>query len=171
MGLGIYCDILGFYSSYTRWNEIKIEIIKGTIDYIKNKYDEDIKLYGDITDEDDENYIGEHTNYNYYIKCLLELKSEINNFLTQCHNFEYINALKYFDVAGLLALCNQDGYEGFYTCGNSIDICLLLEKIEPFMKKYANYSSIYSTDKHQHYSGLYEVFKHSAKIMKRIIIE
>ena len=80
-----------------------------------------------------------------------------------------MNALNNFDMGGLFALCNQSDCEGYYTPGNSLDICSLFDKIEPFVKKYDCYNCIY-TKEERLFNTVYEVFEHSYKTMKKVTI-
>ena len=52
-----------------------------------------------------------------------------------CQNSKYRNALNYFELGGLFALCNESNFEGYYTIGNSLDICVLFDRIKNHMKK------------------------------------
>jgi hypothetical protein len=88
-----------------------------------------------------------------------------------CQNLNFLNALNYFEIGGLLALCNQSDCEGYYTPGNSLDICILFDKIEPFVKKYDCYSCIYGNIDEDNWSNkLYDVFEYSYKNCKKVII-
>ena len=87
----------------------------------------------------------------------------------RCHNLKYMNALNRFDVGGLFALCNQSDCEGYYTPGNSLDICSLFDIIEPFLKKYSCYNCIY-TKEGRTYNRIYDVFEESYKTMKKVSI-
>lgn len=49
-------------------------------------------------------------------------------------NFDWLDALTYFEINGLHTLCNKRDCEGYYSPGNSIDICHLLDLIKPFVK-------------------------------------
>lgn len=183
MGIDFYCGDITFGCGYGHWNEIKIQIIKATIDYIQDKYDKDRELYGHLKD-DDENYIGEGSSYYFFMKYLMQLKKTIlsqkltisvfgvemdntvNVFIKLCNNLQLMNALNNFDIGGLFALCNQSDFDGYYTPGNSSDICSLFDRIEPFVKKYECYDCIYNKECRL----LYEVFEYSYKKMKKVTI-
>ena len=181
MGVDFYCGDITFGCSYGFWGHIRKGIILATIDYIQDKYEKDKELY-------DENWIGEGSSYYCYMKNLLELKShvlsqkqtrlisgipmpmdEVSLFIQTCHNLKYINALNKFDIGGLFALCNQSDCEGYYTPGNSLDICSLFDRIEPFVKKYECYDCIY-TKEGRTYNRIYDVFEESYKTMKKVSI-
>jgi hypothetical protein len=74
MGIDVGCVDYSFSSSYGYWNTIRETIIKATFDYIADKFQKDDELYKNITEEDDEHYIGEGSNYFSY-------KKTINNFI------------------------------------------------------------------------------------------
>jgi len=151
MGLDIVCVDNSFSSSYGYWNTIRETIIKATFDYIVDKFQKDEELYKNITNEDDdENYIGEGSNYFIHktninkIINIISKPSVITNvfdnghnlvpkFLNLITNISYIDSLIYFDIGGLYALCNKSDCEGVYSVGNSYDIILLFDLIEPFL--------------------------------------
>jgi hypothetical protein len=192
MGIDLYCEDVTFGCSYSGWNSIRIDIIMATIDYILDKYNKDKELYGHLTDNND-GFIGEGSTYYMYMCDLLKLKTAvlekkvyrtileldikieipnddyINKFINVC-NLNYINALNRFNIGGLYALCNQSDCEGYYTPGNSLDICQLFDIIEPFVKKYSStHSCIYDTDNAIE-NTIYEVFEHSYKTLKNVKI-
>jgi hypothetical protein len=175
MGIDLHCNDKKFSCSYGHWYEIRTEIIKATFDFIQDRFDKDNKLYSDLTD-DNENWIGKGSTYYSYMTDLIEIKTQIfesndlfDKFIRLSHNLHVINTLIYFDIIGLVALCNKSDCEGFYSSGNSFDICYLFDKIEPFVKKYSCYNCIYS-DKGIIFDKLYDVFEYSYKTIKKVII-
>ena len=189
MGVDFYCHNVSFGCSYGRWANIRKEIILATIDYIQHKYEKDKELYGNLTDDDHENWIGEGSSYHCYIIDLLQMKTIlltqkqtenvfgnkshdiIQNFIVLCNNFKFINALNKFNIGGLFALCNQSDCEGYYTPGNALDICSLFDRIEPFVKNYSCYDSIFpKREEGTNYNRVYDVFEESYKTMKKVSI-
>lgn len=185
MGIDLICDNTNFCCSYTYWGKIRTEIIKATFDYIKDKYNKDKELYGNLAKEDD-NWIGDGSEYHYYMNNLLNLTNNVlEKYTTKIDSFsiinfievfnqmsfslDIINALNYFDIGGLFALCHQSDNEGYYMPGNSLDICSLFDRIEPFVKKYESYSSIYIQED-SNISRLYNVFEHSHKTFQKVTI-
>ena len=187
MGVQFNCEDSSFGCSYSGWHQIRVEIIKATIDYIQDKYTNDKELYGSFSEED-EKYIGEGSSYQFYMKHLLDSKNilfeqntnvnrfgieivdRVNIFNNLCRDFDFMNALNHFDIGGLFALCNQSDCEGYYTPGNSLDICSLFDKIKPFVKKYSVYDDIYENARNFHNKSVYEVFEHSYKTLNKVII-
>ena len=109
------------------------------------------------------------------MKILLKLKTiKLHDLMTMfielCMDTKFINALNNFDIGGLFALCNQSDCEGYYTPVNSLDICSLFDKIEPFVKKYSCYFRIYNEKEDSDYNSVYEVFEHSYKTLTKITI-
>jgi predicted small metal-binding protein len=186
MGVDFYCGDITFGCSYDHWGDIRKEIILATFDYIQDKYEKDKELYGNLS-EYDENWIGEGSSYHCYMKDLMEMKSfllaqkssknvfgiEMENtlhmFIVLCNDFKFINCLNRFDISGLLALCDQSDCEGYYTPGNSLDICSLFDRIEPFVKKYSCYDCIYNKEGRM-FNRIYDVFEESYKTMKKVSI-
>lgn len=180
MDINIYCDDKIFSCSDNYWHKIRTNIIKATIDYIKDKFTLDKEVF--ITEDiNDENYIGVGSYYEYYMNNINEIIDEINevnkiNFyyvnmdmqldntirvlMTFVSEFKYLSALNYFGLGGLFALCNQSCSECYYTPGNSLDICLLLNKINFYMKKYEGYVCIYNLDNSE-INSIYDVFETS----------
>jgi len=93
----------------------------------------------------------------------------VDNFISLCSHSNYMNALNYFEVGGLFALCNQSDCEGYYTPGNSLDICYLFDKIQEHMKKYDGYDCIY-VEEGRVFNTIYSVFEHSYTTSKKVTI-
>lgn len=144
MGIDIYCGDKSFYTSYSTWCNIRTQIIHSTFEFLDHTFEEtEAKRNQDEEEED--------ADYQFWKDLVLQMKEEVRNaqpklcfgtlletslevFLKVCGTMKYLNALNYFQVGGLFALCNQSFCEGFYAPGNSLDICQLLDKIEPFLK-------------------------------------
>jgi hypothetical protein len=186
MGVDFYCGDKTFGCSYGGWNELRKTVIKSTFDYIQDKFQKDFELYNSINDEEDEYFIGEGSIYNCYKKYINTLQKLITDtvgpkilgisrddkigvFIRTCQNLNILNALNYFELGGLFALCNQSDCEGYYTPGNSLDICSLFDTIQPFVKKYDCYDCIY-TEEGRLFNRLYDVFEYSHKTLKKISI-
>jgi hypothetical protein len=190
MGVDFYCGETTFGTSYGGWNELIRIVIKSTFDYIQNKFQKDFELYNSITDEEDEHYIAEGTRYNCYKKDIIKIfelmqtaskkpnifgmniDTTINDFIDITRHLSYVDALIYFDIGGLYSLCNKNDCEGFYSAGNSFDICHLFDLIKPFIKinNEDTYSAIYSTETRFYGHCLYELFKKSKTQHKKITI-
>lgn len=168
MGIDIICCDKSFCASYSTWNDIRIIIIINTFDYIENELNMKIEENKDYIESED-----------YYKIIILELKNLFNkkktiqNFINLCNNYEYMNSLNYYDLGGLYSLCNQSDCEGFYTPGNSLDICILLDKIKLHIKKEDIYERIYIDNndiKESLNDKLYDIFEYSYKLNKKVII-
>jgi hypothetical protein len=187
MGVDFYCGHVTYGCSYGGWYQLRKTVIKATFDYIQDKFQKDFEAYNSIDDEEDEHYIGDGSLYHYYkkdvIKIILSmadpeeknvfgLDNTVDNFIVINRNLSYIDALIYFDIGGLYSLCNKSDCEGFYSVGNSTDICQLFDLIEPFIKKIDEswHSSIYNTETIFYGQYLYELFKESKTQNKKITI-
>lgn len=194
MGIDLICDEATFGCSYSGWHTIREFIIKSTFDYITDKFAKDKELYKDIANEDNEHYIGEGSQYFIYSNQInilitnLNLPNILSNFnintfntfnkfnglFTKFINLTYDNldnkdALIYFNIDGLYALCNKSDCEGFYSVGNSKNIIRLFDLIEPFVKKDNSvYMGIYEESFSR--NKLYDVFKKSVENKKKVII-
>lgn len=85
------------------------------------------------------------------------------------HNSFNLDALIYYEMGGLYALCNKRDNEGYYTPGNSLDICNLLDEIEESVKSYnaSLYDAIYGENK----DSIYNYFKSSCENNMNIMIK
>lgn len=193
MGIDLFCNEFRFETSYSHWNIIRETIITTTFDYIIDKFKKDEELYKDIDDDDDENYIGEGSTYYCYKQKIINMHTSLYKFnitntnilnqkaylLENILNFittdiSYIDALIYFDIGGLYALCNKNDCQGFYSSGNSKDIIQLFDLIEPFIKNnvdyYKNcYECIYVSEGRMS-NKIYDVFKESCDKNEKIYI-
>ena len=73
-----------------------------------------------------------------YIQKILNLGKNdklIEGFVVYSRILEFVDLLIQFGVGGLYALCNKSDCEGFYSVGNSYDICELLKLVKPFLLK------------------------------------
>lgn len=180
MGIDLHCGEISFGSSYTGWNELRLIIIQATIDYIQDKFQKDYELYNNLTDDDD-NWIGEGSDYDYFKRQINDLFTSIKNekasmpfnnsincFVNKVRSNSQIDALVYFDIYGLYSLCNKNDCEGYYSPGNSVDICNLLDLIKPFIKNIDEdvYGTIYEASSNE----LYKLFKESVITNQKIRI-
>jgi hypothetical protein len=184
MGISINCNDTGFCSSYSTWNEIREAVIKASFEYILDQFDKDKKLLKNVT-EDDENWNGKGSYYDTYKTALckannqlfgktttLQFNNLLNNFNREFTSIEYMNSLNYFKIGGLLALCKQSDCEGIYTLGNSLDICILFDRIEPFLKTKDEYiyNTIYNDEKNKFCNSIYSIFNKSYNVLQNVII-
>jgi len=183
MGVDFHCGDIWFSRSYHGWNEIRLRIIKLTFDYIQDRFQREEELYKNITDEGDEHFIGKGSTYYLCKSEIMEIIKEINlrgaalsinTFINLCSSLSYVDSLIYFDISGIYALCNKNDCEGFYSVGNSFDICQLFGLIETFIEKVDSdlYSAIYIQKEDSNLFGnrLYDLFKESATRNKIITI-
>lgn len=186
MGIDLYCGNSSFSCSYSFWNTIRETIIKATIDYINDKFKKDRELYDNITNEEDANFIGKGSQYYCYKELLTKMIEEISRpivstnifnritildkFLNLTKVIPNIDALIYFDIGGLYALCNKGDSQGYYTSGNAKDIIELFNLIEPFVKNYDDvYECIYISEGRLN-NKLYDVYNASIIKNKKISI-
>jgi hypothetical protein len=187
MGVDFYCGDVTFGSSYGGWNQLRITVIQATFDYIQDKFQKDFEVYNSIDDEEDEHYIGDGSLYHCYKKDMIKiieslktscetnvfgLDNSVSNFIVITRNLGYIDALIYFDIGGLYSLCNKGDCDGFYSVGNSIDVCQLFDLIEPFIKKINEnwHFAIYKIEGTPMDNRLYDLFKESVTKNKKISI-
>lgn len=183
MGIDLYCNNKSFFTSYSGWNEIRVNIITITFKYIQKKFVED--NYKNNLDEYDEDIV-DSSSYWYYMNAIKELIDELNEinntkdslsevkidntitiFTRLCHNLNIMNAFNYFEIGGLIALCRQNDCDGYYTPGNSLDICILFDIIKDtvMMHNIFIYDFIYTSK-----NNLYDLFQESYTTVNKVII-
>jgi len=182
MGISIKCNDTGFCSSYSTWDEIRRAVIKASFEYILDQFNKDKKLLKNVT-EDDENWNGKGSYYDSYKTNLCKAHNKLlgnrtthndllNSFNSVFNSIEYMNSLNYFKMGGLLALCKQSDCEGIYTPGNSLDICILFDRIEPFLKTKDEfiYNAIYNDEQNDFCNSIYSIFNKSYNVLQNVII-
>jgi hypothetical protein len=189
MGIDLYCKNKSFFTSYPGWNEIRVTVIKITLKFIQKKFADDINKHNlanhdynidlecsddTIDDNIDDNF--DNSTYWYYMNTINELALQINDsicfnniiniFTSLCNNLNLLNAFNYFNIGGLIALCNQSDSDGYYTPGNSLDICILFDNIKDTMlQNIFTYDSIYTNK-----NNLYDLFQESYVTVNKVII-
>lgn len=163
MGVDFYCENYNFSTSYSRWNEIRLSILTATLNYLNYTFDNNnVKSSNDAD------------NYNYFmnkIKTVIEInKNYQKTYGELCVNY-FISSLKetesfiYFNVFGIYVLFNKSDCEGFYSPGNALDICYLLNLIKPYMINTTEFNTVYVNN-----SSVYNLFNESREKYKNIII-
>jgi hypothetical protein len=131
MGIDLYCGDETFGCSYGSWNNVRNALIEATFEYLE--------VHFAVTDyEEGTHEYGSMIALKQYIKKILNSnKNEelIENFIVYSRLLEFVDLLIQFSVGGLYALCNKSDCEGFYSVGNSYDICELLKLVKPFLLK------------------------------------
>jgi hypothetical protein len=131
MGIDLYCGDETFGCSYGSWNNVRNALIEATFEYLE--------VHCAVTDyEEGTHEYGSMIALKQYIKKILNSnKNEelIENFIVYSRLLEFVDLLIQFSVGGLYALCNKSDCEGFYSVGNSYDICELLKLVKPFLLK------------------------------------
>lgn len=161
MGIDLYCNNKMYSCSYEYWNGIRETIIRATFEHV---HDNLILYKNKSIDIEKKSQIYS----NCYIDIIETLMYEIIEKKTKDENISLVNffiqitqhiskqdALILYDLYGLYALCNKSDSEGFYSPGNSLDICKLLKLIKPYIVNKYNYRCIYDNN------GLYEIFTES----------
>ena len=124
MGIWIYCDKKEYSCSYSSWDKFRMATINATIKYIKS--------YINLTEiiEYDKVYADKLLEFIDKIESEPNLDNDI--FLEYCKQLLFIDTLVFFNISGLYAFCNKSDCEGYYSVGNSYDICQLFKLIKNF---------------------------------------
>jgi hypothetical protein len=152
MGIDLTCDTKDFSCSYSSWHNIRAELIEATFAYLEDLIahqttgiDEErleysvfghLKQYITEIREQCASFENNKPPINSNPFALLLSKHTIfNAFSEHLGDLCFINILIQFGVGGIYTLCNKSDCEGFYSVGNSYDICELLNVIKPFTIK------------------------------------
>lgn len=189
MKFDLSCDDMIFYSRHESWETMRSDITLATIEHLQYTFKETEKDKEKWIGEGSEYNRYKKSLVEMIKSVRIAQKSASNPYQTNCDYFDmskfdawfnsqpgqvvfkscsddkYVNALDYFEVGGLYALCNNICSVCFYTPGNSLDIWLLLKKIEPFMKKSPMYIYVYEEP-----CSLYHLFHHSYSAQRKVYI-
>lgn len=171
MGIDLYSGNFTFGCSYSGWNRLRYFIIISTLKYLEDF------IIKNANNEDDNNDQRKVDDVKYFLKKIDEVRyyHNTNNsdedkllhvFISVIKSNIYcLDTLISLHVAGLFSLCYKSDCEGFYSPGNSLDICNLLDTIKPFVRDIDNhtYNNIYTKDERVYDNILYEVFEYSWK--------
>lgn len=163
MGVDFCCEDKLYSCGYGRWNSIRRAIIYATYLYVRD--------YNEINEPNEQVY--RHDLLTMFDSCILgnaAHENAVNTVVKECHCTDnIIDSLNYFGLVGLYALCYKSDCDGFYSPGNSLDICILLDKLKETFKMYniepGEQRSIYNTE-----HGIYSVFDTSYKTLSNVWI-
>ena len=150
MGIDLTCDTKDFSCSYSSWHNIRAELIEATFAYLEDLIANQTK--GIDEERLEYSVIGHLKQYITEIReecasfdndkppispfaLLFSKRTIFNAFSEHLGDLCFINILIQFGVGGIYTLCNKSDCEGFYSVGNSYDICELLNVIKPFTIK------------------------------------
>lgn len=125
----IYCENESMFCNRTYFCRIRTVIIEATCKYIKTH----------LVSFDDENK-EDMTERKLLLSCFDEISEDsrtLDRFTYYCQKIFFVNLLSKFGIYGIFALCNKsddNGYykNGYFSIGNSYDICELFKAIKPF---------------------------------------
>jgi len=140
MGIDLYCGDKNFGCSYSCWHNIRIELIKATFEYLEvhfavTEYEEGTHEHGSMIAL--KQYIEKIQNGSVIKESIFGRKESnlLDLFITYSRLLQFVDLLIQFGVGGIYSLCNKSDCEGFYSVGNSYDICELLKLVKPFLLK------------------------------------
>ena len=76
--MNICCDDKTFSCTHNYWHKIRTNIVKATMDYIKDKFTKDKEAFT-REDKNDVNYIGLGSYYNYHMNRKFDCDPNYNN--------------------------------------------------------------------------------------------
>lgn len=161
MGIDLCCENYKFSCSYETWKKIRLSILNATFNYLTHKFNNKLTILN-------------NDNYTFYmtkIKTVIESnKSYQKTYGNLCVN-HFISSLEetesfiYFNVFGIYVLLNKSDCDGFYSPGNALDICYLLNLIKHYMINTDKYNTVYVN-----HNCVYNLFNESREKSKNIII-
>jgi hypothetical protein len=157
MGIDITCGECIFSCSYGYWNEIRAAAIKATLEYVKsiNNFEEGSNDY--VNQNEILEFLDIVCDEEKYCEDLpQEYKSSSVMKLLHYGEIPVVDLFVYFGLVGIIAFCNKSDCQGFYSVGNSYDICDLFKLIKPFFIK--NTTDIVSPENHL-YNCIIEIEK------------
>jgi hypothetical protein len=124
MGIHIYCHEKEYSCSYGSWDKFRMATINATFKYIKS--------YISLTEITEYDQIYANKLLEFIDKIESEPNLDINIFINYCEQSPFIDTLVFFNISGLYAFCNKSDCDGYYSVGNSYDICQLFKLIKKF---------------------------------------
>ena len=133
MGIDLYCGDKTFGCSHNVWRNVRKTLIESTFEYLVEHFD--VSNY-----KEDTNEYGSMIALKHYIKRIENVVvgkqfDLLDNFYVYSKHLEFVDLLIQFGVGGIYTLCNKSENEGFYSVGNSYDICDLIKIVKPFLLK------------------------------------
>ena len=124
MGIHIYCDEKEYSCSYGSWDKFRMATINATFKYIKS--------YISLTEMSEYDKVYADNLLEFIDKIESETNLDIDIFFNYCKQSPFVDTLVFFNISGLYAFCNKSDCEGYYSVGNSYDICQLFKLIKNF---------------------------------------
>ena len=150
MGVDFICGSLSLKIGYGRFDTIKSSIIRATVIYLR----EYVKIECD-TDQ---------THRQTILDVLYDIQEGLQ--ITELYQTEIIDIMTHFGIVGLYTLCNKSDCDAEYSPGNSLDICILLDRLRDILiKADVNSDTIYGYD-----NCLYNIFEKSYLTMNSVLI-
>ena len=158
MGIDIFCCEQSYSCSYTNWSLFRNEVIYAAIAYIWQLPSEYIKDNIDSYENVLEDFLS-HFSTNPPEHVDLSKKH-----FSLWVNPYVLDMLISLGLNGLCSFCYKNDCGGFYSVGNSYDICALFDKIKPFMTPEEDYLYVEKLE------GIRKVFQESFQINSIVTI-
>jgi hypothetical protein len=139
MGIDLYCGKKTFGCSYSSWYNVRSALIEATFEYLEvhfaiTEYEEGTEEHGEMLAL--KQYMKKIQNRVILKDSVIGKESNVlDEFYVYSIRLEFIDLLIQFGVGGIYSLCNKSDNEGYYSVGNSYDICELLKVVKPFLLK------------------------------------
>ena len=165
MGILLLCDTAQFSCDYGHWNNIRMDVLYASLLYLENRlilYERNMVL------------IDRKTKLKYYselslkdinaIKSILRHKTGMVdvfcfNDIVNNYGHDMIDDFIRFDIGGLWSIMSKKDDTGYYSPGNSLDILILLKKLEMY---------IIDPDLQRDIVQIKKVFNHSVATRKNV---
>jgi hypothetical protein len=129
MGISLTCGNKEFECTYALWHHTRSLLVCATFEYLKDL------ITRKIIEEDTREQAELDELYKYFSTICASFDEDdyYASFIDNLHDFKFVNLLIQFGVSGIHVVCNKLENHGFYSVGNSYDICELNKKIKPII--------------------------------------
>jgi hypothetical protein len=150
MGVDFICGSLSLKIGYGRFDAVKASVIRATVIYLREYVQIDSYL--------------EQTSRQTILDVLYDVQEGLQ--ITELYKTEIIDIMTHFGIVGLYAFFNKNDCDAEYSPGNSLDICILLDRLRDILiKTDINSDVIYEYD-----NCLYNIFEKSYLTMNNVLI-
>ena len=123
MGIELTCNTKSFGCSYSGWAAFRNKIVAATLAYLEDSHFDALLEHIQGVKDLQQKLCKQNAEDNFFESFITMVSADL----------WFGELLIEYGVAGLVALCRKSDCEGFYSVGNSVDICDLLIKIRPFL--------------------------------------
>jgi len=167
MGIDLICDTEHWSGDYNTWIIICNACVKATFEYIQGFIKNNIIQSGNEEKRLQTKILFHINKINIDVMGNEDIDL-MGIFLEECKNAEFVELLTKFGVSGIYALCCKIDRQGYYSVGNSYDICDFFSLIKYFTLVNKNIINSSKNNIYRNINQIEIVFKESLEL-KRIV--